>query len=112
MQEAGLVGEAELSEGHLRMAMVPAGAAAVLRNRVGSAPGMVYELEGTRLFVLPGVPPELKAIFAEEIEPAYLAGGSPTTVREIRLQFAVEGRFWPVLKELEETHPQLTAGTY
>ena len=112
MQEAGLVGEAELSEGHLRMAMVPAGAAAVLRNRVGSAPGMVYDLEGTRLFVLPGVPPELKAIFAEEIEPGYLAGASPTTVREIRLQFAVEGRFWPVLKELEETHPQVTVGSY
>ena len=73
---------------------------------------LVYDLEGTRLFVLPGVPPELKAIFAEEIEPGYLAGASPTTVREIRLQFAVEGRFWPVLKELEETHPQVTVGSY
>jgi len=112
MKEAGLVAEAELNEGHLRMARIPAGAAAVLRNRVGTAPGAVYELEGTRLFVLPGVPPELKDIFSEEVEPRYLAGGSAATVREIRLQFAVEGRFYPVLKELEETHPEVAVGSY
>jgi len=112
MKDAGLVGEADLNEGHLRMAQIPAGAAAVLHNRVGTAPGVVYELNGTRLFVLPGVPPELKAIFSEEIEPRYLAGGAAAAVREVRLQFAVEGRFWPILKELEETHPEVSVGSY
>jgi nicotinamide-nucleotide amidase len=112
MVEAKLIKSAELTEGHLRMARIPAGPLAVLRNRVGTAPGVVYEVEGTRLFVLPGVPPEMKAIFEEEVEPAYLAGGSAATVRELRLQFAVEGRFWPVLKELEETHPDVTVGSY
>lgn len=112
MVEAKLVESAELTEGHLRMARIPAGPLAVLRNRVGTAPGVVYELEGTRLFVLPGVPPEMKAIFEEEVEAAYLAGGSAAAVRELRLRFAVEGRFWPVLKELEETHPDVAVGSY
>jgi nicotinamide-nucleotide amidase len=112
MLEAKLIDSAEPNEGHLRMARIPAGPLAVLRNRVGTAPGVAYELEGTRLFVLPGVPPEMKAIFEEEVEPAYLAGGAAATVRELRLQFAVEGRFWPVLKELEETHPEVTVGSY
>jgi nicotinamide-nucleotide amidase len=112
MQEAGLIDSAELNEGHLRMASIPAGAAAVLSNRVGSAPGALYEVDGTRLFVLPGVPPEMKAIFAEEIEPAYLSGGTALSVRELRIRFAVEGRFYPVLKELEETHADVTVGSY
>jgi molybdenum cofactor synthesis domain-containing protein len=112
MQEAGLVDSAELNEGHLRMARIPAGAAAVLSNRVGSAPGALYELDGTRLFVLPGVPREMKAIFSEEIEPAHLAGGAAPAMREIRIRFAVEGRFYPVLKELEESHPEVAVGSY
>jgi len=112
MREAGLIDSADLNEGHLRMARIPAGAVAVLSNRVGSAPAPVYEVGGTRLFVLPGVPPEMKAIFAEEIEPAYLAGGAALTVRELGVRFAVEGRFYPVLKELEETHPEVAIGSY
>ena len=112
MVEAKLIESAELTEGHLRMARIPAGPLAVLRNRVGSAPGVVYEVDGTRLFVLPGVPPEMKSIFIEEIEAAYLAGGSAATVRELRLQFAVEGRFWPLLKELEENYPDVAVGSY
>ncbi|HVD00194.1 MAG TPA: molybdopterin-binding protein [Candidatus Dormibacteraeota bacterium] len=112
MLKAGLIDSAELNEGHLRMARIPAGAAAVLSNRIGSAPSPVYEVDGTRIFVLPGVPPEMKAIFAEEIEPGYLAGGTALTVRELRIRFAVEGRFYPVLKELEETHPEVAVGSY
>jgi nicotinamide-nucleotide amidase len=112
MVDAKLLESAELTEGHLRMARIPAGPLAVLRNRVGTAPGLVYEVDGTRLFVLPGVPPEMKVIFEEEVEAEYLAGGSAATVRELRLQFAIEGRFWPVLKELEETHPDVAVGSY
>jgi molybdopterin-biosynthesis enzyme MoeA-like protein len=54
----------------------------------------------------------MKSIFGEEIEPNYLAGGSALVMRELRLHFAVEGRFWPVLKELEETHPDVAVGSY
>ncbi len=112
MLEAGLVDSADLNEGHLRMASIPAEPTEVLRNRVGTAPGVLYEVDGTRLFVLPGIPQEMKAIFSEEIEPKYLAGGSASTVRELRLTFAVEGRFYQVMRELEGSHPDVVVGSY
>ncbi|HHH52133.1 MAG TPA: competence/damage-inducible protein A [Bacteroidetes bacterium] len=40
-----------------------------LKNSVGSAPGMLFNYKGKKIFALPGVPPEMKSIFTEEIEP-------------------------------------------
>jgi molybdenum cofactor synthesis domain-containing protein len=112
MVAAGLIDSAELNEGHLRMAAIPTGPAEVLRNRIGTAPGLLYEVDGRRLFVLPGVPAEMKAIFEEEIEPHFLAGGTALAVSELRLRFAVEGRFYPVIRELEQSHPAVAIGSY
>lgn len=112
MLQAGLIDSAELNHGHLRMATIPTDPQAVLRNRVGSAPGVVYRVDATSVYVLPGVPAEMKAIFSEEIEAAYLGGGTAGVLREIRLSFAVEGRFYPVLSELESTHPDVSVGSY
>ncbi len=112
LHEAGLVDSAQVSEGNRRMADIPAAPARVLRNRRGMAPALMYEAGGTRLFVLPGVPAELKAIFTEEIEPEHLAGRSAATVRELRFAFAVEARFYPVMRELEESHPDVSVGSY
>jgi len=40
-----------------------------LKNRVGSAPGMLFNKKGKKIFALPGVPPEMKSIFSKEIIP-------------------------------------------
>lgn len=112
MHEAGLLDSPELSEANLRMSRIPAEPAHVLRNRRGMAPGVVYELDGKRLFVLPGVPLELKGIFTEEIEPRFLSGRAAATVRELRFNFAVESRFYPLMRELEESHPTVSVGSY
>jgi nicotinamide-nucleotide amidase len=112
MHEAGLLDSPDLSEANLRMARIPAAPAHVLRNRRGMAPGVVYEVDGKRLFVLPGVPLELKGIFTEEIEPRFLAGGTAATVRELRFNFAVESRFYPLMRELEASHPNVSVGSY
>jgi molybdopterin-biosynthesis enzyme MoeA-like protein len=76
------------------------------------APGAIYEANGKRVFVLPGVPMELKGIFTEEIEPEFLTAGSAATVRELRFTFAVEARFYPLMRELEATHPDVSVGSY
>src|SRR2546429_9617794 len=76
------------------------------------APGVVYEQDGKSIFVLPGVPLELKGIFTEELEPQFLAGGSAATVRELRYTFAVEARFYPLMRELEEKFPDISIGSY
>jgi molybdenum cofactor synthesis domain-containing protein len=112
MHEAGLIESPELTEASLRMARIPAGPAHVFRNRRGMAPGVVYEVDGTRLFVLPGVPLEMKGIFTEELEPQFLAGKAGAVVREVRFNFAVEARFYPLMRELEESHPKVSVGSY
>src|SRR5450759_3962096 len=104
MHEAGLLDSPEVTEGNLRMARIPAEPAHVFKNRRGMAPGVVYEANGKQLFVLPGVPLEMKAIFTEELEPQFLSEGSAATVRELRFTFAVEARFYPLMKELEQSY--------
>lgn len=112
MAEAGLLETAQVSEGNLRMARIPARPEHVFKNRRGMAPGLLYQVDGTRLFILPGVPLELKGIFTEEVEPEFLAGRAGAVVKELRFQFAVEARFYPVLRELEESHPDVSVGSY
>jgi nicotinamide-nucleotide amidase len=112
MHEAGLLDSPELTEGNLRMARIPAGPAHVFKNRRGMAPGVVYEANGKRIFVLPGVPLEMKGIFTEELEPQFLSEGSAATVRELRFTFAVEARFYPLMKELEQSFPDISVGSY
>ena len=112
MHSMGLLESPEISEGNLRMARIPDAPAHVFRNRRGMAPGALYEAGGKRIFVLPGVPLELKGIFTEEIEPEFLTAGNAATVRELRFTFAVEARFYPLMRELEETHPDVSVGSY
>ncbi|HZV13146.1 MAG TPA: competence/damage-inducible protein A [Candidatus Kapabacteria bacterium] len=41
----------------------------VLHNELGTAPGMYFETNGKNMFILPGVPAEMKRIFTDEITP-------------------------------------------
>jgi molybdopterin-biosynthesis enzyme MoeA-like protein len=72
----------------------------------------MFRADGRRLFVLPGVPNELKGIFTEEVEPEFLAGRSGAVVRELRFAFAPESRFYPAMRDLLDTHPDVSVGSY
>jgi nicotinamide-nucleotide amidase len=112
MHAAGRLDSPVVTEGNLRMARIPAEPAHVFKNRRGMAPGVVYAASGKQIFVLPGVPLELMSIFTEELEPQFLSAGSAATVRELRYTFAVEARFYPLMKELEQTYPDVSVGSY
>jgi nicotinamide-nucleotide amidase len=112
MHEAQLLDSPDLTEGNLRMARIPAGPLHVFKNRRGMAPGVVYETNGKRIFVLPGVPLEMKGIFTEELEARFLSEGSAATVRELRFTFAVEARFYPLMTELAQSFPDVSVGSY
>jgi len=112
MHAMGLLESPDLTERNHRMARSPAEPSHVFRNRRGMAPGTVYEVDGKRIFVLPGVPLEMKGIFTEELEPQFLAAGSAATVRELRFTFAVEARFYPLMRELEGSFPDVSVGSY
>ncbi|MBS7632619.1 hypothetical protein KEJ15_03215 [Candidatus Bathyarchaeota archaeon] len=59
---------AELTPPRVKMAILPEGAEP-LRNSVGTAPGVKLKVGQTHMFILPGVPPEMKAIFEESVVP-------------------------------------------
>lgn len=58
----------KISEVRLKMTKIPVGSS-VLKNREGSAPGVLTEYNGILIFSLPGVPREMKSILLEEIIP-------------------------------------------
>jgi nicotinamide-nucleotide amidase len=62
-------GKVEMTGPRVKMATVPKGTQPI-NNPLGSAPGLRVDLEGTVLFILPGVPREMEAIFNESIAPA------------------------------------------
>lgn len=58
----------DLNERSRRQALVPADCRR-LPNDYGSAPGLGFTIGATRVFVLPGVPSEMKGIFTDQILP-------------------------------------------
>jgi len=58
----------EMTPSRLKMATFPRRTHA-LHNPVGTAPGMVADVEKTSIIALPGVPPEMEAIFDESVAP-------------------------------------------
>lgn len=111
----GRAASPEPNPGTLKMALIPEGAR-VLRNPVGGAPPLVIPLPGADesrwLFVLPGVPAELRAIFDQEIEPAFLRGEGGRTYRELYFPDIAESAFFPALTELERIYPLVSFGSY
>ncbi|MGH7667502.1 MAG: competence/damage-inducible protein A [Candidatus Dormibacteria bacterium] len=105
----------EPNPGTLKMALIPKGAT-VLRNPVGGAPPLAIQLSGAPpqrwLFVLPGVPPELRAVFDEEIAPGYLRGAVRRHYQELFFPKVAESTLFPALLELERTQPEVSFGSY
>lgn len=58
----------EFSEANQGQAMVP-DVCRILPNKRGTAPGMLFEKEGTLVFSLPGVPYEMEGLLVEEVIP-------------------------------------------
>ncbi|NQS89040.1 competence/damage-inducible protein A [Patescibacteria group bacterium] len=59
-------------EAVVKQAMIPL-SAKVIPNRIGTAPGVIFEKDGKTIILLPGVPEELKVMVEEEVVP-YLSG--------------------------------------
>jgi molybdopterin-biosynthesis enzyme MoeA-like protein len=56
----------ELTRPRVKMATLPEGTEPI-PNPDGTAPGMIAKLKGTCIIALPGVPPEMEAIFNESL---------------------------------------------
>lgn len=65
-----------MPDGYRALERIPAGAR-VLENRIGAAPGIWIPREGCDVFLLPGVPAEMREIFAQAVLPALAPRGRP-----------------------------------
>jgi nicotinamide-nucleotide amidase len=104
-----------MNPGALRMARIPEGAE-VVRNPVGSAPMVILRLGRARLFFVPGVPREYKALAEGEVLPrirAALENDPERVYRAFRLLRTVgipESLLDAAVAPLVPQHPQVVFG--
>lgn len=108
---SGFSGASFGEDGFRKMALAPEGAE-LLRCSIGVVPAVVVELPSCAVVVLPGPPRELRAVFAEAVEPRYLAGTGRTPHRaEITHPFP-EATLAALLTGLQERFPGVAIGSY
>ena len=93
-------------------AMVPS-KAKVMLNTIGTAPGLIFEDEG--LFLLPGVPREMEAMWQKSIFPFILErlkGQIKIAHRKITLALLPEQVIDPIFRKAKKTYPRLGFGIY
>jgi molybdenum cofactor synthesis domain-containing protein len=89
-----------------KMATLPE-SARPLHNAVGTAPGVAIEYHGTLIYVLPGVPAELEAIFDAEIVPELVQRFSAAVwaERSLLVHCDDEAEIATTLREVTQRHP-------
>ena len=89
--------------------------AILLDNGVGTAPGLYMEdkklFPGSRLFVLPGPPHEMRDVLFREVLPKYFEG-RPQSDRLLRFVGVKEHEIDPLLRRLKGQYPNLIVGIY
>ncbi|MEM0336658.1 MAG: molybdopterin-binding protein [Candidatus Caldarchaeum sp.] len=100
LAEAGVIKDPSLTKERLKMAKLPEGSKP-LRNRVGTAPGVLLEKSGVKIVCLPGVPKELMDIFENELRPLLreTAGDRGFLIQQLFVEGVVESRLAPLLVE-------------
>lgn len=97
----------ELTEARLKMAIIPEGSTPI-ENPVGSAPGVVEQAGGTKIFCLPGVPSEMKAIFEGHILPLIKESVGRFVMKEVNynVKGVTEAMLAPAMAKLVRSHPR------
>ncbi|MGH2637222.1 MAG: competence/damage-inducible protein A [Actinomycetota bacterium] len=91
----------EMPSSNLVQADVPAGARPILPDR-GTAPGLALEVDGRRLYALPGVPAEMREMMEGTVLPELAAAAGPATLvsRLVRCVGIAESRVAELLDDL------------
>ncbi|MEZ4255396.1 MAG: competence/damage-inducible protein A [Polyangiales bacterium] len=99
-----------MPESNVRQADVPAGAE-VLPNSEGTAPGFAVTIGQARCFFMPGVPREMKAMFADRVVPGLLPRITRTTYQVHLRTFGLpESEVQDRLTDVEARYPGITLG--
>jgi nicotinamide-nucleotide amidase len=101
-----------MPENNRKQAMIPE-PAEVLENPIGTAPGFTVRIGRAQFFFMPGVPREMKRMFAERVVPRLAPLRTEPAVFEVRVfrTFALtESAADQALAGLEERHPGVKLG--
>ena len=96
LYEKGLIDDPQLNEARKKMAYLPEGAQP-LENTEGAAPGAYIEHGGVKIFVLPGMPREMKAMLEKEVLPRL--GERKFLQRKLLAEITDESKLAPILNE-------------
>ena len=98
----------ELTPSRTKMAKLPRDAEP-LRNPAGTAPGAVLRKDDVTVFVLPGVPCEMEAIFEQSLKPVLKASGGNQTFFETSLYVTgvMESAMAPLIDQVMHDNPRV-----
>jgi molybdopterin-biosynthesis enzyme MoeA-like protein len=94
-----------------KMAYLPEGSIP-LPNTIGTAPGVKINEESSQIYILPGVPTELKSIFRNVIIPRLKEKQGKFVERGFLFSGIGESQIAPYTEELEKKYPQLWIKTH
>ncbi len=94
-----------------KMAYLPQGSIP-LPNTIGTAPGVKINVGGPQLYILPGVPTELKSIFRNVIIPILKEKQGKFIEKGFLFSGIGESQIAPYTSELEEKYPELWIKTH
>ena len=108
LAQAGWVRSEELGASRRKMALLPQGARP-LANQVGAAPGVLLKHQASLIVSLPGVPPEMRDIFANSLQPylATLFEDRAYLERELVSSVNDESEIAPLLQAVQTRWPQV-----
>ena len=106
LEKSGKTENIELTPPRIKMATLPEDTRP-LPNPVGTAPGVMAIVDGTFIIALPGVPPEMEAIFNESIAETIKkkAGKSAFFEKSIYAEEIMESNLAPLIDNVMHNNP-------
>lgn len=101
----------KMPETNKKQAMVPAGGI-ILDNPLGSAPGLYMEAQGKQIFLLPGPPHEMEAMWSNQVLPRIRKGESlERTIFKVAMlgESRVDEMLRPLTRVLQQTQYTILA---
>jgi molybdenum cofactor synthesis domain-containing protein len=98
----------ELTSSRVKMAKLPK-EAKPLHNPVGTAPAVIMDCDGKTLISLPGVPPEMEAIFEQSVLPILKRAANDLTFFETSIDATdvMESELAPVIDNVMHDNPHV-----
>ncbi|MBA7713362.1 putative competence-damage inducible protein [subsurface metagenome] len=109
--ERGILKLKGMTKERKKMAYLPHGSIP-LPNTVGTAPGVKIKEKDTTIFILPGVPAEMKSIFRNVINPILKEKKGKFIEKGFLFSGIGESQIAPYTSELENKYPQLWIKTH